>query len=115
MRIRQFENNLYVIQNENKNLFQGKRICAGYLLFVCICILYWRSNCQEGEDWNPINWFNSTTLLCLSQDRTLISNIICCGLFTHDHIKCVDCTCANENLRSNTSLVCLQSERQMSY
>jgi hypothetical protein len=36
MRIRQFENNLYVIQNENKNVFQGKRICTGYLLFIFV-------------------------------------------------------------------------------
>ena len=75
MRIRQFENKLYIIQN--KIYLSGRD-----LLFVYICILYWRSKCQEGEDWNPINWFNSTTFLCLTQDTTLISNTICCGLFT---------------------------------
>ena len=31
--------------------------------------------------WDPIYWFNSTTLLCLSQARTWISFLICCGLF----------------------------------
>jgi len=30
---------------------------------------------------NHINWFNPTTILCLSRARVWISSIICCGLF----------------------------------
>ena len=33
------------------------------------------------EGWNLINWFNSATILYLSQARTWISNVICHGLF----------------------------------
>jgi hypothetical protein len=29
----------------------------------------------------PISQFNPATFLCLSQARTLISNVICCGIF----------------------------------
>jgi hypothetical protein len=31
--------------------------------------------------YTKIGQFNTTTFLCLSQDRTLISNVICRGLF----------------------------------
>jgi hypothetical protein len=31
------------------------------------------------EDWDPINWFDPTTFLCLSEARTWISNVICRG------------------------------------
>jgi hypothetical protein len=30
---------------------------------------------------DPINWFNNATFLCLSQDKTWISNVIWHGLF----------------------------------
>ena len=36
---------------------------------------------SRGEGWNPINWFNPTTYVCLSQAGTWISNVICRGLF----------------------------------
>ena len=36
---------------------------------------------SRGGVWNPINGFNPTTFLCLSQTRTWISNVICHGLF----------------------------------
>jgi hypothetical protein len=36
-----------------------------------------RSSYQEGEDWDPINWLNPATFVCLSLARTSISNIIC--------------------------------------
>ena len=30
---------------------------------------------------DPIDWFNTTTFLCLSQSNTWISNVICRGIF----------------------------------
>ena len=36
---------------------------------------------QLSEGWHPINWFFSTTFLCLSQTIIWISNTIYCGLF----------------------------------
>ena len=35
-----------------------------------------------GEGWDPINRFNTATLLCRSKTRTLTSKVICCGLFS---------------------------------
>ena len=56
-----------------------------------IYVLHWRSNYQDGdwvgiqlsrgEGWDPINPFNPATCLCLSEAKTWISNVICCGLF----------------------------------
>ena len=34
-----------------------------------------------GYFWDPNNWFNPDTFLCISQVRTWISNAICHGLF----------------------------------
>ena len=59
---------------------KGKRICAYFL--VCIYLYcHGRSNYQEREGWNPINLFNPAAILCMSQDRAGITNIICCGFF----------------------------------
>jgi hypothetical protein len=33
------------------------------------------------KGWDPINWFNSATVLCLFQARICMSNVICLGLF----------------------------------
>ena len=33
----------------------------------------------DGEDWDPINRFNPATILCMSEFRTWISNVICRG------------------------------------
>ena len=60
-------------------LFGWKRICAGLLIFVYICITYgdqiiWRALC-------PIYQLNPATCLCLSQTRTWISSVICSGHF----------------------------------
>ena len=48
------------------------------------CCLYMHCRLEihvsRGEGWDPINRFNPVTLLCLSQARTWISNIICLGL-----------------------------------
>ena len=49
--------------------------CAGFL--YC----RWRFSYQEGRRWDPINRFNPTTLLCLSQTRTWITNVLCRGIF----------------------------------
>ena len=80
-------------------------LCAGFSLFVYICIAVWdpvikrgglRSSYQEGrieiqlsrgEDWDPSNLFNPNTLLCLFQSTTWISNIICHGLFVFSELR----------------------------
>ena len=36
---------------------------------------------SRGGTWDTINRFNLATFLCLSQDRTWISNVTCRGLF----------------------------------
>jgi hypothetical protein len=54
---------------------KGHDIC---MLFF-MCAYYWCSYSLE-EDWNPINWFNSATFLCLSAARTWIYKVICHGL-----------------------------------
>jgi len=42
---------------------------------------------QELGGGNPINRFNPTTFLCLSQARSWIYNIICHGLFCVQWVK----------------------------
>ena len=41
----------------------------------------WFLSLCTGNVWEPINQFNPATYLCLSQARTWISIVICCGLF----------------------------------
>ena len=54
----------------------------GMFLIVCLYVYYcWRSSYQKEEGWDPINWFNPVTFLCLFQARTWIYNVICCSLF----------------------------------
>ena len=36
---------------------------------------------SRGKGWDPINQFNSTTSLCRFQTRTMISNLVCCGIY----------------------------------
>jgi len=54
-----------------------------FLLFVYIHIdileIQLSRDHEERVDCNPIIKFNPSTFLCLSQDRTWISNVICCG------------------------------------
>ena len=50
-----------------------------YRLLIYELPLKWQLS--KGEGCGPINRFNSATMLCLSQARTLISNVICRGLF----------------------------------
>ena len=45
--------------------------------FFIVCLYRWRSNYQKGDVWDPINWFNPTTFVYLSQARTWVSNVIC--------------------------------------
>jgi len=60
--------------------FDRKRFCAGFLSFVFIYFAVGGFNYKEGG-WDPIKRYIPTTLFCLSQYRTWISNIICFGLF----------------------------------
>ena len=48
-------------------------VCYG--LFICVWPL--QIKVSRGESWDPINRFNPVKLVCLFQDRTLISNAIC--------------------------------------
>ena len=57
------------------------RIYACFLSFAYIWIAVEMAVIKRGGDCGPINRFNSATMLCLSQARTLISNVICRGLF----------------------------------
>jgi len=47
--------------------------CDWFLLFV--------SGSEFGESWDPIDWFNPATFLCLSQVRTCFSDVILRGRF----------------------------------
>lgn len=64
---------------------EWNRICESCSCFFKRIFVYlylhcnWRSSYQtfqlsEGEGWDPIDWFISTTFVCLSQASTLISN-----------------------------------------
>ena len=58
------------------------------LLFVYIYIAFWNTIIKREESWGAIIRFNSTTLLYLSLNMTLISIGICCGLFLfNDKLK----------------------------
>ena len=57
-----------------------KWICPGFFTVYLFLYCRWRSISRR-EGWDPINWFNSAIFLCLSQARTWISNVVCCGLF----------------------------------
>jgi hypothetical protein len=55
----------------------GSKSLQAFFLIVCLRLYYClRSNCQEGEGWDPIKWFNTTKFLYLSQARIWISNIM---------------------------------------
>ena len=77
------------------DLFERKRnVHVSYSLFIYVLPLEIQLSRREG--WDPINWFNSATLLCLSKARTWISNTICCCLFCVQWIQirgddCVFC------------------------
>ena len=60
-------------------LFGWKRICAGLLIFVYICISYGDQIIKRALC--PIYQFNPATCLCLSQTRIWISSVICSGNF----------------------------------
>ena len=57
-------------------IFEHTYMCESvqvyYHLFICIAVGD-PSSVEEG--WDPINWFNSATFLCLSQAMTWISNV----------------------------------------
>jgi hypothetical protein len=50
-----------------------------YLLFIYVSPL--EIQLVRGDGWDPINWFNPTTVLWLYKARTWISNAMCRGLF----------------------------------
>ena len=63
------------------DLFEWKQICADLLSLFIKYINVWNPVFKSQVYLDPINRFNHITFLCLSQARTWISNIICCGLF----------------------------------
>ena len=58
-------------------------LCRFFLSFVYIHIdileIQLSRDHEKRVDCNPIIKFNLSTFFCLSQDRTWISNVICCG------------------------------------
>jgi hypothetical protein len=48
---------------------------------VCLYVSRLEIHLSGGESWDHINQFNPVTLVYLSQVRTWICNVICCGLF----------------------------------
>jgi hypothetical protein len=107
----------------------------GWVFYLSLCQIWADDNASTGAFtmgnyywWNSRN--NSIGLHLLITCRIFI-NILICWLFSVNIVvlktlavliillcefivwlKCVDRTCANENLWRNTSLVCLQSEKK---
>jgi hypothetical protein len=107
----------------------------GWVFYLSLCQIWADDNASTGAFtmgnyywWNSRN--NSIGLHLLITCRIFI-NILICWLFSVNivvlktltvliillcefivRLKCVDGTCANENLWRNTSLVCLQSEKK---
>ena len=52
---------------------------AVYRLFVYVLSL--EIQLSRWKDWDPINQFNTTTVMCFTQARTLISNVTYRNLF----------------------------------
>ena len=70
----------FLFKSLNRNyqyMFESMHVF--YRLLIYELPLKWQLS--KGEDCGPINRFNSATMLCLSQARTLISNVICRGHF----------------------------------
>jgi len=61
------------------DIFEWKRICAGFLSVVLRCIAVGDPVIKRGG-WDPINRFNPATFVCLSHVWTSISSITCRGL-----------------------------------
>ena len=53
-----------------------------YRLFIYIYVMLLEIQLSRERGWDPINWFNPAILLCLSQAKTWISNIIYHGLIS---------------------------------
>ena len=58
----------------NDDVIISNMMCPGFLLFV-------EMKLSRGEGWDPINRFNSTIFMCLSQGRTWIYNVVFHGHF----------------------------------
>ena len=52
---------------------------AVYRLFIYVLSL--EIQLSRWKDWDPINQFNPATVMCLTQARTLISNVTCRNIF----------------------------------
>jgi hypothetical protein len=52
-------------------LFEWKRLCTGFFMFVYICIVVTETiTVLRWGGMDPINQINHATCVCLSQDRT---------------------------------------------
>jgi len=65
-------------------VFECKQICRLSFVYIYISL---EIQLSRGEGWDPINWLNPVTFLCLSQARTWISNIIFRGLFLFNDLR----------------------------
>ena len=70
---------MYLNFTSSNFVIYPKKIYATHEYFLIHCYAYY-IQLSRREGWDPINRFDPTTLLCLSQAWTWISNIICHGL-----------------------------------
>jgi hypothetical protein len=59
-------------------LFEWKRICAGFFYHLFIYVVLLEIQLSKREGWDPINWFNPTTVCACPQ---LGPGFPCSGLF----------------------------------
>jgi len=74
-------------------LFELKRIYVGLFksfVYICIAILTLEIQLSRGECWDPINRFNSSTFLFLSQTRTVFPTSNVEGIFCVQWVKVRD-------------------------
>ena len=72
---------IFIHDKEICYLTLKSKVSLSDFLYTSLChALILHIQLSRVEGWDPFNWFNTDTCLCLSQARTWISNI-CCGLF----------------------------------
>jgi hypothetical protein len=57
------------------DLFEWKRICAGFITVCLDMYCWWRTSYQEGRVGIPLTWLTLPHFLCMSLDRTWIFNV----------------------------------------
>jgi len=84
--------NVAIYRNETK--IHGMTGCFSLsFVYLFIYLLSLEIKLSRRECWDHINRFISVTFVCLSQARTCISNVTCCGFFYVQWVK-VGCDCS---------------------